>query len=147
MICHYHHAAADAAGTPLWKLILKQFDDLLVKVGGAHRDVSVLVHCLVPMHCPVSCSLCTSSTPHAICSTQFEVTCIVPSLSTTKDLLYPLSIPLSCPDVLPPPLQILIAAAVIDLVIAFTNGESFLSALVEPAVIVLILIINGECPT
>ncbi|GBF97625.1 calcium-transporting ATPase endoplasmic reticulum-type [Raphidocelis subcapitata] len=56
-------------GTPLWKLVLKQFDDLLVKI--------------------------------------------------------------------------LIAAAVVDFVIAWTGGDSFLSSLVEPMVIVLILVANA----
>ena len=33
---HTHRLHAPAtAGTPFWKLVLKQFDDLLVKVGAA----------------------------------------------------------------------------------------------------------------
>jgi hypothetical protein len=58
-------------GTPFWKLVLKQFDDLLVKI--------------------------------------------------------------------------LIAAAVVDLIIAVINGEKGLGMFVEPGVIVLILIANGGC--
>ena len=56
-------------GTPLWKLVLQQFDDLLVKI--------------------------------------------------------------------------LLAAAVIDFVLAASSGESWAAALVEPSVIVLILVANG----
>ena len=31
-----------AAGTPFWKLVLKQFDDLLVKVGPSMRRIASL---------------------------------------------------------------------------------------------------------
>ncbi|PNH06672.1 Cation-transporting ATPase CA1 [Tetrabaena socialis] len=61
---------APEEGTPLWKLILKQFDDLLVKI--------------------------------------------------------------------------LLAAAVADFIIAMSDGDGILGALVEPCVIILILIANGE---
>lgn len=60
---------APEAGVPLWKLILKQFDDLLVKI--------------------------------------------------------------------------LLAAAVVDLIVALTNGESFWHALLEPSVILVILVANA----
>lgn len=40
-------------------------------------------------------------------------------------------------------MQILIVAAVVDLVIALASGEHGLGAFVEPGVIVLILVANG----
>jgi P-type Ca2+ transporter type 2A len=61
---------APEKGTPFWKLVLKQFDDLLVKI--------------------------------------------------------------------------LIVAAIVDLVIAIINGETGASVFVEPGVIILILVANGE---
>jgi hypothetical protein len=39
--------------------------------------------------------------------------------------------------------KILLAAAVIDFVLAASSGESWAAALVEPSVIVLILVANG----
>jgi hypothetical protein len=40
--------------------------------------------------------------------------------------------------------QILLLAAVVDFIIAMTEGESILSGMVEPMVILLILIANGQ---
>jgi hypothetical protein len=45
----------------------------------------------------------------------------------------------------PAPLQILIVAALVDLVIALASGERGFGAFVEPSVIMLILIANGGC--
>lgn len=45
---------------------------------------------------------------------------------------------------LPIAVQILIVAAVVDLVIALASGESGFGAFVEPSVIMLILVANGE---
>lgn len=40
--------------------------------------------------------------------------------------------------------KILLGAAVVDFLLAASSGESFAAALVEPSVIVLILVANGE---
>ena len=45
---------------------------------------------------------------------------------------------------LQPTCQILLVAAAVDFLIAASGGESFGAALVEPMVIVLILVANGE---
>ena len=43
-----------AAGTPFWKLVLKQFDDLLVKVGGQSSSKQLRL-------CPAAANACRSS--------------------------------------------------------------------------------------
>ena len=50
------------------------------------------------------------------------------------------------PRPLPSCAQILLVAALVDLVIALVGGESGLGAFVEPLVILLILVANGAPP-
>jgi hypothetical protein len=95
----------------LWKLILKQFDDLLVKVGVRRKTGNICRAVLLPSGCPGGWFV----------------------------LLTAPSAPLPCII-----LQILIVAAFVDFIIALANGEKGFGAFVEPFVILVILVANGE---
>jgi hypothetical protein len=77
--------------TPLWKLVLRQFDDLLVKVGAGNACSRQHVVCLLPG----SAGRCAESRPPCCRCCRCR----------------------RCS-------QILLVAAVVDFVIALTDGES-----------------------
>lgn len=95
------------SGKPLWKLVLEQFDDMLVKVVGAAQDVY-----------------------YSECSTSFLKVCVELDLPERNTCL----------------LQVLLLAAVVSFLLAlFEEGsaEEGIRAFIEPAVILLILILNA----
>lgn len=95
----------------MWKLILKQFDDLLVKVGVHHKTGNICRALLLPSGC----------------------------LGVRFVLLTMPSAPFPCIV-----LQILIVAAFVDFIIALADGGKGFGAFVEPFVILIILVANGE---
>jgi hypothetical protein len=116
--------------------VLKQFDDLLVKVRKtAAPNKAAALACLHPLLAAAA----HPDSPRCPYSTIQAIICIAHTpVPVAPHPAFAVVLAASLPP------QILIVAAVVDLVIALASGERGFGAFVEPSVIVLILVANGE---
>lgn len=112
-----HNELTKEPPTPIWKLIMEQFDDTLVKVGMRH-----------PGHARNSCS--RTARTAACMRTQ------------RRDTAYAVS---CCPPAPDAWTQILLGSALVSFILAYfeEHKEEGIRAYIEPLVIVLILILNA----